>query len=281
MTDLPDIQKTKDHRGIFIDRVGVEGIDFPLLISKKDKQKFLVYATVDLFTSLHKAVRGTNMSRFVEILMDWRYKVFTISAFESFLQDLRSRMGGEEVKDVYAKMSFKLFLPKSSPVTERLSVMSYKCAYIGVLRSNRTQVQLQVVVPTTSNCPCSKEISDYGAHGQRSISVVTVQPLKEVRRVWFEDLILLVESCGSAPIYPLLKRPDEKYVTELAYNNPKFVEDIARDIAKKLQELGTLRSFKIKVCNEESIHTHNAVCYIARRLRGSRWENDPRAFKTS
>jgi len=265
--NLPDIQKTRDKRGICINRVGVEGIDFPLYISTKNGKKVLVYAKIDLFSSLKHGIKGTNMSRFLETLMVHKYVTMDKYKLREFLRALKKRLG--EVSDVYVKITFKYFKKKTSPVSGKESVMAYECIFEGLLKK-KYRFTLTVKVLTTSNCPCSKEISKYGAHGQRSISTVIIEPIAK-KKVWIEDLIELIENQGSCEIYPLLKRPDEKYVTEKAYNNPKFVEDIARDISINLQKLNTIRWYKIKVSNEESIHSHNAVCYIERVKKGGTW----------
>ena len=264
---LPDIQRRRDRRGIGINRVGVENIDFPLLIATKDKRKVLVYAKIDLFSSLKHGVKGTNMSRFLETLMKYRYEVMNKENLEHFLRALKKKLGN--VKDVYTRINFKYFIKKTSPISRKESVMSYECTFEGKL-SKRFHFKLRTKVLTTSNCPCSKEISKFGAHGQRSISTVTVEPMKGTK-VWLEDIIGIVENAGSCEVYPLLKRTDEKYVTEKAYMNPKFVEDTCRDIAIALQQLKTIRWFRIKVCNEESIHPSNAVSYVERHKKGKRW----------
>lgn len=273
---LPDIQAIKDKRGIGISRVGIENVDFPMLVAGEGEDTKLVYAKIDLFTSLKHQIKGTNMSRFMEILMEWKYKILSDDSLEDMLWALKDKMG--DVEDVYVDIAFKYFLPKISPVSKKHSVMAYDCAYIGKLRGNRFNLKIRVKVLATSNCPCSKEISDYGAHGQRSLATVTVEPLKE-KHISLEKLITMIEKSSSCEVYPLLKRPDEKYVTEKAYNNPKFVEDAVRDIAKGLQSSKKIRAYKIKVSNQESIHAHDAVAYVARRLRGTTWRKDTKELK--
>lgn len=274
--DLPDTQQLKDRRGIPINRVGVEGIDFPLLISTKDGREVLVYATINLYSSLKHSIKGTNMSRYIEVLMKYRYTVMNKQNLKHFLVSLKRTLG-EDVKDVYAKISFKYFKKKISPVSKKESVMAYNCSLEGKL-SKEYKFKMGVNVLTTSNCPCSKSISKFGAHGQRSFAKVVVEPITK-KEVWLDDLIELVEYQGSCEVYPLLKRPDEKYVTEKAYMNPKFVEDISRDISTALQKLDTIRWFKIKVCNEESIHLHNAVCYVERVKKGKRWRKSTKSLR--
>ena len=274
---LPDIQKNKDDRGIGISRVGIEGVKFPLFIGAKDGGEVLVYATINLYCSLRHQVKGISMSRFEDALMKWKYKNINRESLEQFLIELRERLGKEDCEDVYAEMSFPYFITKTSPVSKEESVMDYKCTFIGRLKEYY-KFHLAVEVLTTSNCPCSREISKKGSHGQRSFATVTVEPTRG-KIIWLEDLIATIEKCGSCEVYPLLKRPDEKYVTEKAYDNAKFVEDAVRDMSLALQDLNAMNKFKIKVVNEESIHPHNAVAYVARKLQGGKWVRDDRGLK--
>lgn len=275
---LPDTQAIKDTRGITINRVGVEGIHFPLLIASPKEKQVLVYSTIDLYGSLRHQVKGTNMSRFLETLMEWKYKTFSKASLHKLLMELRDNLGEQDTRDVYIKIKFDYFLHRISPVSKKQSVMMYPCVFIGLLRGRWFQFQQQVKVLTTSVCPCSKAISKYGAHNQRSVSTVIVESAKE-KTFWLEQLIPEIEQCGSCEIYPLLKREDEKYVTERGYENPKFVEDIARDISAMLQNSKKVRAYKVKVSNEESIHQHNAVAYIARNYTGGRWRNDIKTLR--
>jgi len=277
MDSLPDVQKLRDSRGIDINRVGVENILFPLYISTKEGDKVLVTATINLYGSLKHDVKGVNMSRFMEILMAWKYKELSSISLHTMLSDLRNHLGVEDVEDVYAEISFPYFITKRSPVSRKESVMDHKCSFIGRLR-DKYEFWLKVKVLTSSSCPCSREISEYGAHNQRSFSTVTVKPLEE-KFIWLEDLITLVENCGSCQIYSLLKRSDEKYVTEKAYENSKFCEDIARDVSVALQDLAILSSFKVKVANEESIHPHDAVSYVSRKLENGVWVSDKQGIQ--
>jgi len=278
MKKLPDVQQRKDKRGISIDRVGVEQIKFPLYIKTKVGESVLVYAVVNLYGSLKHQVRGTNMSRFLEILMKWQYTTLTATSLGKMLTEMRDHLGKKEVEDVYVEIKFDYFLPKVSPVSLKDGVMYHECSFIGRLRKNY-EFQLRVKVLTTSNCPCSREISANGAHGQRSFATVTITPKKD-QRVWLEDLIELIENAGSCEVYPLLKRVDEKYVTEKAYKNAKFVEDAGRDIGKALQKSKSISKFKIKIVNEESIHPHDAVAYIARKKVGTIWRPDNKALSS-
>ena len=274
---LPDIQKTRDDRGISIDRVGVENVDFQLNILGKDGSRTAVQTKVDMFCSLRHSAKGCNMSRFLEVLMAWKDEVLTDAGINNLLKNLQEKMGPDAV-DAYIKIKFKYFLPKISPVSKEKSFMAYDCIFTGMVKNNRFTFTIGVEVITTSNCPCSREISEYGAHGQRSNCRIIIEKVWG-KTFWLEDLIPLVESQGSCEIFPLLKRVDEKYVTERAYKNPKFVEDTSRDIAKALQATGLVKRFKIEVRNNESIHTHDATAILARKLRGSKWVPDDRPLR--
>lgn len=275
---LPDIQKIKDKRGLSINRVGIENVKFPLYVSTKDGAKVLVYATINLYGSLKHTIKGINMSRFCDVLMEWQYKDINSESLYHLLGELREHLGAKDVEDVYAEIIFDYFIKKVGPVSKKESVMNYQCSFLGKLRKEY-QFELRVKVLTTSNCPCSREISEKGSHGQRSFTTVTVNPING-NKIWLEDLIALVEQCGSCEVYPLLKRPDEKYVTEKAYDNAKFVEDIARDVGLALQGMGGIKKYKIKVVNEESIHPHDAVSYMARKLEGENWVVDNAALRS-
>ena len=274
---LPDLQKSEDIRGISINRVGIENVDFQLNIARKDGGVVTVQATVDLFCSLTHALKGINMSRLVEVLMAYKDQVLTPAGIEHLLNNLQERMG-LGVEDTYFKIKFKYFVPKIAPVSKQESTMAHDCSFTGILKDKKFTFLVGVGVLVTSNCPCSKEISKYGAHGQRSRCSVTIEG-KDSEIFWLEDLIPLIEAQGSCEIYPLLKRVDEKYVTEKAYENPKFVEDISRDIAGVLQATDKVKRFKVRVANEESIHHHDAVSLVARKLEGTEWVSDEEAFK--
>ena len=268
--ELVDVQKIK-IKGMKLNRVGVTSLEFPIYIKTKKGDKKLCYANVNIFVSLKHNVKGINMSRLPRALMKYRYTSFTRWVFWKFLYGLKKF---SETSDVYAEVNFKYFIDKEAPVTKEKSVMAYDCCFIGRIdNKNKYAFQLKVKVIGTSNCPCSKELSEgQGAHGQRSEIVVTVET-KRKKTIYLEDLIRLVEKCMSCEIYPVLKRPDEKYVTIKAYKNPKFVEDEAREVGLALQRSKTIKWYKVKVVNRESIHLHDAVSYISRKLKGKRWRD--------
>jgi len=269
--NLPDIQNDKIN-SIKINRVGVSNVDFPIYVRTKYGGKVLCYAKVGIYISLKHNIRGINMSRCVRSLMKYRYTSFDRRTLWNFLYDIKKK---NESDDVYAEITFKYFTDKEAPVTKEKSVLAHDCTFIGCInKSNKYRFRLRVKVTGTSVCPCSKHISEYGAHNQRCIATVTVETKKK-HTLWFEDLIRLVEAQFSSELYTVLKRPDEKYVTEKGYENAKFVEDIARDIALALQKTNLLRWYKVKVESEESIHMHNAVAYICRVLSNNKWIAQP------
>lgn len=270
---LPDIQKTTSNHSLFIDRVGVSGVDFPLTLRKKDGGEIVVDSVFNMFGSLVKDVKGTNMSRMPETLMEWSDKSLSGPGFEELVRKLKNNLGSE---DAYISAEFKYYLDRLSPVTKLKMLMAYKCKFVGVFKSDYKFYQ-EVSVPITSLCPCSKELSlvdrkkdiGKGAHNQKGIVTLQVKCLPN--SIWLEDLIELCESSGSCRIYSLLKRPDEKWVTEEAYSHPVFVEDIARKVAIKTMKLKGVTWFRIKVENFESIHNHSATCYLERKKVGKKW----------
>jgi GTP cyclohydrolase I len=195
------------------------------------------------------------MSRFIKILNDHE-KEISVESFEDMLKEMSELL---EVDSGYIEMSFPYFVKKKAPISGVKSLLDYDVSLIGEIKSGRTQTRIKVQVPVTSLCPCSKSISDYGAHNQRSHVTVDV---KTRGFVWIEEIIELVEKQASCELYGLLKRPDEKYVTERAYDNPKFVEDMVRDVAGKLNEDDRVRSYTLESENFESIHNHSAYALI-------------------
>lgn len=272
--NLPDVQKTVSNHSLFIDRVGVSGVDFPLTLRKKDGGEVVVDSVFNMFGSLVKDIKGTNMSRMPETLMSWSDKSLSGPGFEELVRELKNNL---ESADAYVSAEFKYYLNKLSPVTKLKMVMAYKCKFVGVFKSNYKFYQ-EVSVPITSLCPCSKELSlidkikgiGKGAHNQKGIVTLQVKCLPD--SIWLEDLIELCESSGSCQIYSLLKRPDEKWVTEEAYAHPAFVEDIARKVATKAMLLNGVSWFRVKVENFESIHNHSATCYLERTKMGKQWK---------
>ena len=277
---LPDVQSQK-IKGLHINRVGVDNIHFPLFIKQKQGGVQSTDASFSMYGSLLHNVRGVSMSRFAGTLVHWVNEPLSPTDFKAIACKLQKKV---EAEDVYVAASFKYFLKKIAPVSKKEFMMDYKCKFIGLLHRDKYRSILQICVPVMTFCPCSKELSlvdrekgiGLGAHNQRAEITVQVQQDSK-RRIWLEDLIPMVETCGSCPVYPLLKRPDEKYVTEEGYNHPKFVEDVVRDTSIKLQEL-PIRWFRVKVLSYESIHPSECSSYISRIKKGRVWRKSNASF---
>lgn len=258
MEKLEDVQSRRDHRNIPIDRVGVKGLRYPIVLLDKHKNRQHTIATVNMYVLLPSDFKGTHMSRFVEVLNENK-DCIDIRRVGKILKELRERLNA---KKSYIELEFPYFIEKEAPVTRIKSLMSYDCKVEASGDDKDHEIiTLTVAVPVTSLCPCSKEISEYGAHNQRGIVRISAQ-LKDF--VWIEELVEIAESSASCDIYALLKRPDEKFVTEKAYDNPMFVEDIARNATLKLQKDRRIEHFSVEVENFESIHNHNAYAFISR-----------------
>ena len=254
---LKDVQNLKDYRGIDIQKVGVKNVEVPLNIQRKNDKEQIVCARAKMSVSLPKDYKGTHMSRFIEILTEWGQKNLLGDDIKGCLEEIILKL---YAKSAELKFEFKYFIDKKAPVSGLSCPMGYDCSFEGVLDKNNYRFILGVNVPVTTLCPCSKEISDYGAHNQRTLTKVEISYDTD-SIIWLEDLIELIESCGSSPVYPLLKRDDEKYVTEQAYNNPKFVEDVLRDTVSKLRNIKEINWFKVDCEAFESIHNHSAWAY--------------------
>ena len=256
-----DVQKQKDKRNIPIQKVGVKDVEIPLKIQKKStsgSDHAVVYAKVKMSVGLPSYFKGTHMSRFIEIINDYRSEALSIDDIERILFDMKNKL---DATTSYLKFKFKYFIEKIAPKSKNKSLMCYDCAFEGELDEEcNFKFYLEVKVPMTTLCPCSKEISDYGAHNQRAIVRVKISYDND-KNIWLEDLIKTIEDCASCEIYTLLKREDEKYVTEAAYNNTKFVEDIIRDVVIQLDNNEIIRFYEIEVEAQESIHTHNAWAF--------------------
>lgn len=255
---MKDIQNECDYRGVDIQKTGIKNFDVPLNIRRKNSSNQIVCAKASLSVSLPKHFKGTHMSRFVEVLTEWQHKDMSGSDLKGCLESVIKKLSAASGE---LFLTFKYFIDKKAPVSGQISPMCYECSFNSKLYANgEYKFTLGVKVPVTTLCPCSKEISDFGAHNQRSIVSVNVSYDRN-EHIWIEDLISDIESCASAPIYPLLKREDEKYVTEKAYNNPKFVEDVLRDVVLKLRKNKTVKEFEVECESFESIHNHSAWAY--------------------
>ncbi|MBW2028960.1 MAG: GTP cyclohydrolase I FolE2 [Deltaproteobacteria bacterium] len=251
---MEDVQNSKDDRNIDIDQVGVKGIRYPITVLDKNMGSQQTVAKINMYVNLPRHYKGTHMSRFVEILNENSQRI-SLQNFSGILQEMKERLNAESA---HMEITFPYFIKKSAPITGSEGLMEYKCTFKGSLNQGSDLITM-IHVPISTLCPCSKEISDFGAHNQRG--VVRLQ-VRFTRFVWIEDLINLVEDSASSDVYSVLKREDEKFVTERAYENPKFVEDIVRDIARQLDDDPNITWFAVETENFESIHNHNAYAYI-------------------
>ena len=254
---MKDVQNLKDNRNVDIQKVGINHLDMPLIIQRKNSSNQVVWAEARVTVSLPRDYKGTHMSRFVEVLNEWQNRnilgIDIKGCLEKIIENLDAKSG--EVK-----FKFNYFIEKTSPVTKLSSQMCYDCSFKGEIYKGKYKFILGVNVPVTTLCPCSKEISENGAHNQRANIKVKVS-YDENEHIWIEDLVEMIESCASCPLYPLLKREDEKYVTEKAWNNPKFVEDVLRDVVVELRKNSIVNEFEVECEAFESIHNHSAWAY--------------------
>ena len=255
---IKDVQKTIDERNIPLQKVGVKDVETLLNIERKgQKTSQKVYAKAKMSVYLPSNYKGTHMSRFIEILEDYRKKNLIGVDIKKMLEDMKIKL---ESKSAYLKFDFKYFVKKSAPKSALEALMCYDCYFEGTLDENDNyKFFLGAKVPITTLCPCSKEISNNGAHNQRAIVSVKVS-YPENKHIWLEDLIKEIENCGSCELYSLLKREDEKFVTERAYENPKFVEDVMRDVVLKLENINIIEYYEVEIEAFESIHNHSAWC---------------------
>ena len=254
---LHDEQSSADTRAIPINQVGIKDILHPVEFVDRGGAPQSTVARLTMTVNLPPEVKGTHMSRFVHVLQE-RDKAISLKSFGELLRDMTTRLGAEEgVID----MAFPFFMNKIAPVSGVRSYLDYQIRLRGRFNRGDTRLIASIAIPVTSLCPCSKSISDYGAHNQRSRITLTVTL---ARPLWVEELIEMAESEASCELYGLLKRPDEKYVTERAYDNPKFVEDMVRDLALRLNEDDRVRAYKVESENFESIHNHSAYACIER-----------------
>lgn len=259
---MDDVQGRADARAIPIDIVGVSDLRYPIVVLDRAKEKQTTVATLSLAVSLPHDQKGTHMSRFVEVLEEHRGEL-TLRTMPALLADLRRRLQAAKAR---VEARFPYFAEKPAPVSGATGLMDYDAWFIGEASEQETDLLLGVRVPVTSLCPCSKAISDYGAHNQRgyvSLEVKTVrQQGNDAPVIWIEELIEIAERAASCPVYPLLKRPDERHVTMQAYDNPAFVEDMVRDAATSLRDDPRVAWARVHVVNHESIHNHSAFAQI-------------------
>lgn len=253
---LNDIQNEFPNKHIDIDKVGVKNIEYPIIVLDKENKEQPTVGRISMYVNLPHIFRGTHMSRFIHILNKHKGKI-TQSALRAILLEMKDALHAQES---HIEVRFPYFIERKAPVSEQKSLMSYHCSLFASLDQKDTFTQyFEVRVPVLNLCPCSKEISRHGAHNQRSIVNVRLCSRK---LIWIEDIIELVENCASSPLYSLLKREDEKYITEQAYEKPRFVEDIVREIAHRINQIPRIDWYEIESENFESIHNHNVYAFI-------------------
>ncbi len=255
-TEVEDVQAHADTRQLPINRVGIKDIRHPVRVKDRSAGEQHTIASFNMYVSLPHNFKGTHMSRFVEILHGERE--ISVESFRAMLSTMTARL---EADSGHIEMKFPFFVMKKAPISGVESLMDYQATLIGENHHGEVETWVQVEVPVTSLCPCSKKISDYGAHNQRSHVTIKARLRSHI---WIEELIEIAESEASCELYGILKRPDEKYVTERAYDNPKFVEDVVRDVATRLNRDERISAYVVESENFESIHNHSAYARIER-----------------
>lgn len=256
MSPQEDVQNQPDHRNIEIQKVGVKNIKYPITVRDKAHGFQHTVATFNMYVNLPHHFKGTHMSRFIEILNEHRQGI-DIRNIPELLEKIQATLDAESA---HVEIEFPYFMEKEAPISRAKGLMEYTCRFIGSTNSQeKERLIVGIDVPVTTLCPCSKVISETGAHNQRSM--VSVH-LRFRKFFWIEDAIRLVEESASSPVYSLLKREDEKFVTEQAYENPMFVEDVVRNIAEKLAADDNFTWFSVESENMESIHNHNAYAMV-------------------
>lgn len=263
---LSDTQAETDRRRIRLDRVGIRSLTLPLTIADREQDSQPVTAEVDVGIELPEDQRGAHMSRFIEMTEDYREKRLSLDSVSEFLNDTCDRL---ETDTAYVDFRFDYFMEKQSPLSEKEGVMDFHCGLGGMVVEDRVDTWIVTEVPVTTLCPCSKTNSNDGAHNQRAL--VTSQVVLE-DFVWLEELIELTERQGSSQLYSLLKREDEAYVTDEAYENPRFVEDVVRDLSAEITEDERMGAFQVECVSYESIHNHDAYAQVR---EGEIWRRSP------
>jgi GTP cyclohydrolase I len=257
--EMKDVQSQHDDRNIPIDKVGIKNLRYPITVRDRQKTVQHTVASINMYVDLPHSTKGTHMSRFVEMLHLFRPEV-SLKRISDILDRMKAHLNAASA---HIEVTFPYFIEKRAPVSQSPGLMDYTCRFLGSAnRQHKTDLVLEVNVPISSVCPCSKEISQGGAHNQRG--EVRLQA-RFSRFIWIEDMIEIVERSASCEVYSVLKRVDEKHVTEKGFTNPKFVEDIVRDIAGQLQQDANITWFSVSAENFESIHNHSAYAHITSR----------------
>ena len=254
-SNLPDTQGLADNRNLSINKVGIKDILHPMIIKQRSGKNQTTVANFNMYVNLPHNLKGTHMSRFVHILNNHEDHI-TVDTFKKMISEMLVLL---EAESGHVEMTFPYFINKTAPASKVKSLLNYTVTFIGEIKDGLSNLKVKVLVPVTSLCPCSKKISSYGAHNQRSHVTVTVS-IKDF--IWIEEIIDIVEKEASSELFALLKRPDEKHVTELAYDNPKFVEDMVRDIASHFIDDDRVIEYIVESENFESIHNHSAYAQI-------------------
>jgi len=253
--EIEDVQAREDTRRIAINKVGIKDIRHPVIVKDRSDGEQHTIANFNMYVNLPHNFKGTHMSRFVEILNQHEREI-SVESFKVMMAEMTERL---EAESGHIEMNFPYFVNKTAPVSGVKSLLDYNVTLTGEITGKKIHTFIKVVVPVTSLCPCSKKISDYGAHNQRSHVTVNIRTCDFI---WIEEIIDLVEEEASCELYGLLKRPDEKFVTERAYDNPKFVEDMVRDVAARLNQDDRICAYVVESENFESIHNHSAYALI-------------------
>ncbi|MBN2551907.1 MAG: GTP cyclohydrolase I FolE2 [Spirochaetales bacterium] len=254
---MKDVQNQHDPRRIEIQKVGVKDVKYPISVLDKKNQTQQTVATINMYADLPHDFKGTHMSRFIDVVNEY-YVDISMNNFLEMLDKVRMLL---DASRAYGEVIFPYFIEKQAPVSGERSMMEYVCEYVGEVSDQYKHFYVGIQVPITTVCPCSQEISDFGAHNQRGM--VRLKLLFD-KFFWIEDIISIAEQSGSSEVYTLLKREDEKYITEQAFKRPRFVEDVVREVTQKLEETGEFRWFSVEAENYESIHNHSAYAYVER-----------------
>jgi len=255
---MPDVQASADTRKVSINRVGVKEVVYPMRLATPGGGSQTTTATISMYVALPACQKGTHMSRFLEVLNEHHGEPISPDQIPEVAKSILERLNAQEA---HFEASMTYFIEKQAPVTKQAGLMNYEVTFECTVTKDTTDFVMAVAAPATSLCPCSKEISEYGAHNQRCRIAARVRTNAPM---WIEQLVEILENAASHPVYAVLKRPDEKYVTEAAYDNPKFVEDIIRDLAMALDDEPRIDWYHISSENYESIHSHNAYAEITR-----------------
>lgn len=263
---MKDVQNAPDNRGIPVQKVGIKNLSYPITVRDRYRKSQFTTATVNMFVDLPHRFKGTHMSRFVAILNRYHGMISPLK-LRHLLETMVKRFDCEMA---HMEIRFPYFVRKEAPVSRAASMMKYDCAFLAAMdcrKKGRFDLVLEAAVPVMTLCPCSREISRYGAHNQRSTVTIRV---RSNQLVWLEELIELAESCASSPLFSMLKREDEKQVTETAYDNPRFAEDIVRAVAERLKSDNRVTWFQVESENMESIHNHNAYAMVESKVRNGK-----------